>query len=134
ADATAPATFTGTLTRRRGRQACRPPMPGSSGARSAARAGRFEREDSMTRIAVPRVIERLLSLPGLSFVARLCLASAFIQSGVAKLIDFQGAIAEIQHFGLRPAALFAATVILTQLGGSVLFLTRRYCWLGAGIL
>ena len=88
----------------------------------------------MTSIAVPRVIERLLALPGLSFVARLCLASAFIQSGVAKLIDFQGALAEMQHFGLRPAALLAAAVILTQLGGSVLFLTRQYCWLGAGIL
>ena len=29
---------------------------------------------------------------------------------------------------------FAAAVIVTQLGGSLLFLTRRYCWLGAGLL
>ena len=29
---------------------------------------------------------------------------------------------------------FAAAVILTQLGGSALFMTRRFCWLGAGIL
>ena len=36
--------------------------------------------------------------------------------------------------GLRTGGPFAAAVILTQLGGSLLFLTRRYCWLGAGIL
>lgn len=88
----------------------------------------------MSDIAVPRAIERLLSLPGLGYAARLCLASAFIQSGISKLIDLPGATAEMQHFGLSHPGLFAAAVIATQLGGSALFLTRRYCWLGAGIL
>src|SRR5262245_21167092 len=88
----------------------------------------------MSDSAVPRAIERLLSLPGLSLIARLCLASAFIQSGVSKLVDFQSAMTEMQHFGLHPSGLFAAAVILTQLGRSALFLTRRYCWLGAGTL
>jgi len=88
----------------------------------------------MSDIAAPQAIDRLLSLPGLSAVARLCLASAFIQSGISKLIDFQGAMDEMQHFGLPHPGLFAAAVILTQLGGSALLLTRRYCWLGAGIL
>ncbi len=88
----------------------------------------------MRDTAVPRAIERLLSLPGLPFMARLCLASAFIQSGISKLIDFQGAMDEMQHLGLHRPGLLAAAVILTQLGGSALILTRRYCWLGAGIL
>ena len=88
----------------------------------------------MRDIAVPHAIERLLSLPGLPFMARLCLASAFIQSAISKLIDLQGAVDEMQHFGLRYPGLFAAAVILTQLGGSALVLTRRHCWLGAGIL
>ena len=32
--------------------------------------------------------------------------------------------------GVNPALKNAAAVIVTQLGGSLLFLTRRYCWLG----
>jgi len=40
----------------------------------------------------------------------------------------------VAGLGLTPGAPFAAAVILAQLGGSVLFLTRRFCWLGAGIL
>jgi uncharacterized membrane protein YphA (DoxX/SURF4 family) len=41
---------------------------------------------------------------------------------------------EVAALGLRPAGPFAVAVILTQLASSLLFLTRRYCWLGAGIL
>ena len=51
-----------------------------------------------------------------------------------KLADFEGAVAEAAGLGLRPAALVATAVIGTQIGGSALFLTRRFCWLGAGIL
>ena len=88
----------------------------------------------MSDAAVPRPIERLLDLPALHWIARLALASPFLISGVVKLLDFAGAKAEVVGLGLIPAAPFAAAVVLTQLGGSVLFLTRRFCWLGAGIL
>jgi uncharacterized membrane protein YphA (DoxX/SURF4 family) len=88
----------------------------------------------MTDIAIPRPIDRMLALPGLGTLARLALASPFLISGIVKLSDFGGAVNEVAGLGLRPAALMAAATILTQLGGSVLFLTRRYCWLGAGIL
>jgi transmembrane protein len=88
----------------------------------------------MTDIAIPRPIDRMLALPGFGILARLALASPFLMSGVVKLVDFGGATAEVTGLGLQPAGLIAAAIIVTQLGGSALFLTRRTCWLGAGIL
>ncbi|KLK89502.1 membrane protein [Microvirga vignae] len=88
----------------------------------------------MADITVPRPIAKVLVLPGLDHLARLALASPFLISGVVKLFDFGGAVNEVAGLGLQPAAPIAAAIVCTQLGGSVLFLTRRYCWLGAGIL
>jgi uncharacterized membrane protein YphA (DoxX/SURF4 family) len=88
----------------------------------------------MPATAIPRPVERLLGLTGLEWLARLALASPFLVSGVVKLFDFAGAAEEVAGLGLRPGGPFAAAVILTQLGGSALFMTRRFCWLGAGIL
>jgi len=63
-------------------------------------------------------------------LGRVLLCLPFVLSGLAKLVDFQGAIAEQQHFGLPMPALFAVLVIITQLGGSILMFTR-WDWLGA---
>jgi uncharacterized membrane protein YphA (DoxX/SURF4 family) len=76
----------------------------------------------------------MLALPGLDILARLALASPFLISGVVKLLNFEDAANEVAGLGLQPDGLLAAAVILTQFGGSLLFLTRRYCWLGAGLL
>jgi uncharacterized membrane protein YphA (DoxX/SURF4 family) len=73
-------------------------------------------------------------LPALDYVARFALASPFLMSGVVKFLDFTGTMNEAAGLGLMPAGPFAAAVIVTQLGGSLLFLTPRYCWLRAGIL
>ncbi|MBC7831706.1 MAG: DoxX family protein [Hyphomicrobium sp.] len=60
---------------------------------------------------------------GLWLSARLLLASAFLASGVMKVIDFTGAVAEVRALtGMEPASPIAALVILTQLGGSALLL------------
>lgn len=69
-------------------------------------------------------------------LARLLLVSAFLISGVAKLLDFNGAVAEVRGLtGIEPAAIFAALVIATQLGGSALVIAGgRYAWIGAGLL
>jgi transmembrane protein len=88
----------------------------------------------MTDATVPRLIAQILELPILDYVVRLALASPFLISAVVKLLDFTGAMNEVAGLGLKPAGPFAAAVIVTQLGGSLLFLTPRYCWLGAGIL
>jgi uncharacterized membrane protein YphA (DoxX/SURF4 family) len=88
----------------------------------------------MSDLAIPRPIAQVLALPAVDYLARLALASPFLISGIVKLLDFPGAMNEVTGLGLGPAGPFAVAVILTQLGGSALFLTRRYCWLGAGLL
>ncbi|PVE24148.1 DoxX family protein [Microvirga sp. KLBC 81] len=88
----------------------------------------------MSDIAAPRPIAQILALPGFDYLARLALASPFLISGIVKLLDFNGAVNEVAGLGLQPATLIASVLVCTQLGGSALLLTRRYCWLGAGIL
>src|SRR5207244_1733919 len=45
-------------------------------------------------------------------------------------LDFSGAVAEVQHFGLAPASTIAVAII-TELCASALVLTGVYRWLGA---
>ena len=61
----------------------------------------------------------------LYWLARAGLCLAYVYSGISKLFDFNGAIAEQAHFGLSPPALFAAATIAAQLGGSALLLFAR---------
>jgi uncharacterized membrane protein YphA (DoxX/SURF4 family) len=86
------------------------------------------------RDGMPLPLRRLMAQPFLEITARLALASPFFISGIMKLMDFAEASAEVSGLGLQPVAVVAAAVILVQLGGSALFMTRRYCWLGAGML
>lgn len=65
------------------------------------------------------------------WLALLALCSAYLQGGLVKLLDFPGAIAEMQHFGLSPAAPMAAAVIALELGASLMILSGRGRWLGA---
>ena len=59
----------------------------------------------------------------LRWAALLGLCAAYLQGGLVKLLDFPGAVAEMAHFGLQPAAPFAAAVIALELGGPALVLT-----------
>ncbi|KRC68324.1 Inner membrane protein YphA [compost metagenome] len=74
---------------------------------------------------------RLITSPAVRWLALLALCGAYIQGGLVKLLDFGGARAEMAHFGLEPAALAAAAVILLELGASALVLSGRLRWLGA---
>lgn len=56
-------------------------------------------------------------------LAYLGLCAAYLQGGLVKLTDFPGAIAEMNHFGLSPAPLFAVLVIVLELAASVMILT-----------
>lgn len=69
--------------------------------------------------------------PAVRWLALLALCGAYVQGGRVKLMDFNGAQAEMAHFGLHPAHLAAAAVILLELGASALVLTGRLRWLGA---
>ena len=86
--------------------------------------------------AAENAIERLLAEPWLALLARIAAALPFLLSGLAKLADFGGAIAEVRGLtGLEPAALFAVLVIATQLIGSALLIAGgRFTWIGAGLL
>ena len=64
-------------------------------------------------------------------LALLLLCAAYIQGPVTKILDFQGAIAEMAHFGLAPAPLFAVGVIVFELGATAMILTGRWRWLAA---
>ncbi len=83
---------------------------------------------------MPTLIETLVGSRWFGVVARTVLTSMFWASGLAKLIDFNGGVAEMAHFGLEPAAVFNIAVIVTQLGGSALIIANRWTWLGAGAL
>jgi transmembrane protein len=67
-------------------------------------------------------------------LARILLTFMYWGSGLSKLIDFNGGVAEMRYFGLEPAVLFNIAVIITQLGGSALIILNRHVWLGAGAL
>lgn len=57
------------------------------------------------------------------WIARAGLASAFLLSGIAKLVHFAGATAEVRALtGPEPGAAIAAALIAVQLGGSALLL------------
>src|SRR5882672_10929253 len=74
---------------------------------------------------------RLLTAPAVRTLALLALCAAYIQGPIVKLLDFGGAIAEMEHFGLLPAPLFAAAVIAFELAMSALIVTGYWRWLGA---
>src|ERR1700757_942526 len=80
----------------------------------------------------PRPIAAILASPWLRPAVRVTLVSAFVIGGFTKLLDFAGAIAEQEHFGLRPGWLWAALAIAVEIGGSALGITGRWGWLGAG--
>ena len=82
--------------------------------------------------AAPRAGTDASRLPRwLYWIALLLLCSAYLQGGIDKAWDFRGAIAEMHHFGLAPAAPMAVAVIVLELGASALILTGRLRWLGA---
>jgi uncharacterized membrane protein YphA (DoxX/SURF4 family) len=76
-------------------------------------------------------MRNLFTVPWVQWLALLGLCAAFLQGGLNKAIDFPAAIAEMNHFGLSPAAPLAIAVIVLELGASMLVLTGFHRWLGA---
>ncbi len=79
-------------------------------------------------------IEKLLEHRIVWLVARLLLSVVFVAGGVAKLVDFDGGVAEMQAAGLTPAVLYNIAVAATLLAGAALIVLDRALWLGAGAL
>ena len=81
--------------------------------------------------ALPAVSQWQPSLRVLHWCGLLLLCSAYLQGGLDKALDFAGAIAEMQHFGLVPAAPLALLTIIGEIGASLLILSGIWRWLGA---
>ena len=82
----------------------------------------------------PPVVALLLASRAFGLIARLLLTLPFWWSGLAKLTDVPGAIAETRGLGLHPAAAFAGATIAVQLVGSAGVVADRWRWLAAGAL
>lgn len=82
----------------------------------------------------PAPIATLLDTQALNLAGRILLTLPFWSSGIAKLWDLDGALAEAAHFGLEPVWLTVVATLLVQLGGSVALITGRFAWVGAGAL
>lgn len=69
--------------------------------------------------------------PALRRVALLALCAAYIQGPLTKIADFDGALAEMDHFGLHPPAFFAVAVIVFELTASMTVVSGFLRWAGA---
>jgi len=76
-------------------------------------------------------LRKAFTASGVRWLALLFLCAAYLQGGINKATDFAGAVAEMNHFGLAPAAPLAAATIVFELGASLMILTGFYRWLGA---
>ncbi len=88
--------------------------------------------------AAPFAAARLPGLirnsPAVELALRAALASPFLASGLLKLSDRDAAVVEFTMLGIWSPQIVVVAVIVTQLGGSLLLLTRRGAWPGACIL
>lgn len=78
-----------------------------------------------------QTVRPMLGAATFRWIGYLGLCAAYLQGGINKLLDFQGAIGEMNHFGLSPAPLFAVLVITLELGASLMILIGCLRWLAA---
>ncbi|MHC2075869.1 DoxX family protein [Agrobacterium tumefaciens] len=76
-------------------------------------------------------LARVVGSPITRTVSLLALCAAYIQGPLTKIFDFNGALAEMNHFGLHPAALFAVVVIMFELTASAMVVSGFLRWAGA---
>ncbi|NKK55342.1 DoxX family membrane protein [Rhizobium leguminosarum bv. viciae] len=73
----------------------------------------------------------VVAAPATRSIALLALCAAYIQGPITKIFDFGGAIAEMEHFGLHPAAFFAVAVITFEITASAMVVSGFLRWAGA---
>ncbi|WP_027993020.1 DoxX family protein [Sinorhizobium meliloti] len=76
-------------------------------------------------------VARVVGSPVVRTVSLLALCAAYIQGPLTKIFDFNGALAEMDHFGLHPAAFFAIAVIGFELAASAMVISGFLRWAGA---
>jgi uncharacterized membrane protein YphA (DoxX/SURF4 family) len=78
-----------------------------------------------------RLLADVVSAPAVRTAALLALCAAYIQGPLTKIFDFGGAVAEMEHFGLHPAPVFAVVVIAFELIASAMVVSGKLRWMGA---
>lgn len=73
----------------------------------------------------------IIATPATRTLALLALCAAYIQGPLTKIYDFNGAMAEMDHFGLHPTAVFAIVVIAFELTASAMVVSGILRWAGA---
>lgn len=83
---------------------------------------------------MPVFIEVLLKSRWFVLFARLVLTFVFWSGGLAGILDFQSRALEMHHAGLAPPEVYVVAVTIVELLGTILIVTNRHAWLGAGML
>ncbi|ELN2735806.1 DoxX family protein [Pluralibacter gergoviae] len=71
-----------------------------------------------------------MELNGIWIIARTLLATVFLSSGAAKMIDFQGGMSEMRAAGLHPDWLFNIVTALLLLISSLFIILDKALWVG----
>jgi len=88
-------------------------------------------ERATTSLGVMRIVSILMTNRIMLGIGLLGLCAAYLQGGIDKLLDFQSAVAEAEHFGPTPAIPATVATIFTELTASALILSGFYRWFGA---
>jgi uncharacterized membrane protein YphA (DoxX/SURF4 family) len=88
----------------------------------------------MNSLTAPEFVRAILEWPWTWPLARFALVVIFLASGLSKIANFSGGVAEMAQAGMPAPAAMALLSILVEVTGSVLVLIGRWVWLGAGML
>lgn len=82
----------------------------------------------------PQFVQAILEWQWTWPIARFALVVFYVCSGLSKIANFRGAVAEMVEARMPVPAVMALLSIFVELTGSVLVLIDRWVWLGAGML
>ena len=88
----------------------------------------------MNSLGTPEFVRAILEWPWTWPVARCALVVIFLASGLNRIANFSGGVAEMAEAGMPAPVATAFLSIFVELTGSVLVLINRWVWLGAGML
>jgi uncharacterized membrane protein YphA (DoxX/SURF4 family) len=88
----------------------------------------------MNTTDTPHAIETLLEWRGTWLAARLAIVLVYLVSAAGHLAGFEAAVAEQAAFGMPAPAVMAGLAVAVELVASLMVLTGRLVWLGAGML
>ena len=88
----------------------------------------------MNSLATPEFARAILEWPWTWPLARFALVATFLASGLSKIANLSGGVAEMAQAGLPAPTAMAVLSIFVELAGSVLVLINRWVWFGAGML